>query len=165
MLAVAVSVKLLIPTVIETGFGISCGTELAGAGGAGARVALGVCAARERGRRTARAPASTMSHERRQPRTLPAHRMDLVVFMNPTSRADWRTAETTAGRSDTGRPEPSAKGKKSSRHFAHLSIPAGAPILAAAAALTLSARSPRPWLLSCRQIKSARPGRPHDRDS
>jgi hypothetical protein len=82
MRAVAVSVKVPCPTVMETGFGITCGTELAGARSADAPMTPGICAARDSGRLTARAPANTVSHERRQPRTL-AHRTDLAVFMGP----------------------------------------------------------------------------------
>jgi len=85
MLAVEASVKLPCPTVIETGFGITCGTELAGAISADAGVLPAICAARETGRPAARhaVPAITMSHERRQPRTLLAHRGALAVVMNP----------------------------------------------------------------------------------
>jgi len=82
-------VKLPCPTVVETGFGMVCGTDVAGARSAEAGVAVATCVARESGRLTARqtAQARAVSHERRQPRTLPVHRVDLVVLMNPTSRA------------------------------------------------------------------------------
>src|SRR5260221_12441434 len=95
MRAVAARVKLPCPTVIATGFGMSCGTEVAGARSADAGVTAAICAARESGRLTARqaAPASAGSHERRQPRPLGVHRLALDVFMNPTSRADgWNAA-------------------------------------------------------------------------
>src|SRR5215472_8140325 len=83
MLAVALSVKLPCPTVIETGFGITSGTELAGARSAAARVTPGTCAATDIATLAATTPTSTVTSERRNPRTLLAtSRIDLIVFMN-----------------------------------------------------------------------------------
>src|SRR5260370_10581191 len=99
MLAVAASVKLPCPTVIETGFGTSCGTELAGARSAVARVTPGICAATESGRLTARAPPSTVSHVRLcQPRTLPAQRKYLVVVMKQPPAGPTRYSAAKADR-------------------------------------------------------------------
>src|SRR5258708_7755634 len=100
MRAIEVSVKLPDPATIETGLGMICGTEDTGAVSARAAMAVASCAMTESGRLTARqaAQASAVRRERRRPRTLPAHLVDLIAFISPTSRADQEAAENVAGR-------------------------------------------------------------------
>src|SRR5215469_17964628 len=92
MRVVDVRLKVPCPTVMETGFGITCGTEVEGARSATAGVAAATCTVRDSGKLTATAatPAGTANRNRRQLRRLRPDRMVLVVLMKPTSSADRR---------------------------------------------------------------------------